>query len=382
MNDSRELPTITHRPISVLTNEEGKAAIPVVSSSSLRGVSLIETSEDAVLIEETRAELLQENDLLYLAVPLLPYRVLNVEFKRYLGGPTSKTLLTLIDITGTVKKISLVPNRKIYRIAQGSLTLAPWSGLPHEEITTMKKRDRLIYRFGAPILSPLSAIFRFCSDLQCYIYSLRFQAAFIGILFVVIASAIGLARNVDEGMLVAISILGAFVLEVAWMNWKDTVPRRLAKGFGMRISFSPFGRDKFQFGSLRVEPHGAVITPEGKPWFTCKLTLKQRGSELARFTFANDIRGDLTYTCQSIADAIRHRIHSGSKRRIFATTTKFNPDEQSEPNVNIDPLKSQREFHILIPSDESGEMFTLKLKRYQMRTLADALDVMDQGRRP
>ena len=356
--------------------------MPVISSSSLRGMTIVDTADEAFVIEETRPDLLEVNDFLYLAVPLLPYRVIEVDFRRYLGGRTSKILLTLVDITDTRKTVSLVPDRKIYRIVEGSLTLAPWSGLPLESVETMIKEDRFIYRLFAPIISSISALYRFVSDLQCYVYSLKFQAGFIGLLFVVIASAIGLARNVAEEMLVAISIFGAFVLESVWINWKRSIPRKLGKGFRMRISFSRFGTDKYKFGSLRVESHSATIMPEGKSWFTCRLVLKQKRTELAQFTFANDIRGDLTYTCQSIADAIRHRIHAGSQRRIFATTTKFDPDEDSEPNVSIDSSESGREFHFLIPSDSTKEMFVLRLKRYQMRTLADAIEIMDQGRRP
>jgi len=381
MSDQHELPTITYRSFSVLTSKEGTAEIPIISSSSLRGMAIAETDKEPVVIEQTRPDSLEIGDLLFLAVPLLPYKVTNVEFRKYLGKRTSKILLTLVDITDKAETISLMPDRKVYRIAQGSSRLAPWSGLPLEQIESMVKEDRLVYRIFAPIGSPVFAAFRFCSDLQCYFYSLKIQATFIGILFVLLASAIGLARNVGAEMLVAISIIGAFALESIWVNWKKSIPSKLGKGFGMRISFSPFGTDKFQFGSLRVESHGATIMPDGKPWFTCKLVLKHKKTELAQFTFANDIRGDLTYTCQKIADAIRHRIHSGSQRRIFGTTTKYNPEDESEPNISIDAHKNGREFEILIPSDETNEMFVLKLKRYQMRTLADAMEVMDQGRR-
>ena len=116
------------------------------------------------------------------------------------------------------------------------------------------------------------------------------------------------------------------------------------------------------------------------PWSSTEIRLYRRSIKLATFVFANDIRGDTTYTCSKIASAIRHRINDGFQRMIYAPSTRYDPATDRLPDLYLLPRK--RHFHFSFRDEDSPDRgYTVYLKFYQVRILADALEVMDDGRR-
>ena len=118
----------------------------------------------------------------------------------------------------------------------------------------------------------------------------------------------------------------------------------------------------------------------GQVWSTTQMALHQGKLVLATCTFANDIRGDLTYTTSAVAEAIRHRLDTGSRRMIYAPSSKHDTAGEALPDISISP--SDRSFSLDFPDNrEQTERFSIKLKLYQARVLADVLEIMDEGRR-
>ena len=177
----------------------------------------------------------------------------------------------------------------------------------------------------------------------------------------------------------------------------------------MTVKFRPFGPIKrYRYGMLEITKTGAIITggPSLKPWSSTQLRLLRpkplreksvalvrmtprkwlrfvrQKEELAVTTFANDIRGDMTCTCRNIADAIRHRLNDGSNRALYGTSTKYDPDKDTLPDVTVHPGLKGAYFDMSIRDKRGiGGAFSLKLNRYQIRVLADMLEVMDDMRR-
>ena len=63
---------------------------------------------DPPTIQPIEAKDLQAGDILYLALPLLAYSVIDNTPKRHLGGRTSRNIVTLVDVTGGVRKYKLL----------------------------------------------------------------------------------------------------------------------------------------------------------------------------------------------------------------------------------------------------------------------------------
>ena len=373
------IPTLSPKGVSSKTGLDGHVELPVVPSLDVHGAFLIEDGGD-ITIESTLAKNLKAGDLLYLAVPLLPYKVIDNQLDGFLGGLGLRSRLTLIDATGERRDLKFVPERRCYVIVEGSMGLAPWSGLPLSYITSQAKEDTFLSRVTDPVWRYIKGLVRAVLDMQCYFFSMRLQGSLLLAMCLVVAVAVGLASRTPTPISVAISIIGAFALERIWYLWRHRVRRRLAKGFVLRIRYRSAGK-KMKYGRLHIRPEGAMILGEDlKAWFTTKLVLCKNGKDIASFTFANDIRGDQSYTGRRIADAIRHRTDDGFTRVLHCNTVRYDPDKDENPNTTINTAERLNDFMMVSPDDRSGQPFTLRFKRFQMRILADALEVMDQGR--
>ena len=384
VTEIREPPTLTSRGVTVATSSEGVFQIPVMPSSLVRGV-MLHDDDEPISIAQTTASCLTPGNLLYLAVPLLPYRVVATRFCKNLGGPTGRVILSLSDATGEIRDFSVLPHRVMYRVAIGSIPLAPWRGLPLAEISEVAHEDALTTRLIKPIRRILGTLLQGLLDLQCHFYYVRLHIKLFAVVIAVSAPMIILAIWTEVfasavGTIVATvaSIVGAFIIERTWVYSRQDVRRNLVTGFSMRIRFRPFGTETMKYVTLDTAPHNAM-TKDLEPWFTTRLSLMQGGQHLAVCTFANDLAGDERHSCRAIVNAIRHRIESGSRRVIHGASVRHGPKEADRPTVAIFPGKKCKEFSVHILDDKSGAKYELKLKRYQMSTLADALDVMDEA---
>ena len=59
--------------------------------------------------------------------------------------------MTLVDVTGEVRKYSFTPTRKFHKVTEGSLGLAPWAGIPLELVTTAAKEDAILTKIVDPV---------------------------------------------------------------------------------------------------------------------------------------------------------------------------------------------------------------------------------------
>ena len=387
MTDVHELPTLSSKGISGTPSADGQVKFPIIPTAHTYGRILVEEGDPPTIQPITVREF-EAGDILYLALPLLAYKVVGNTFRRNIGGSTSRNILTLVDVTGEVRKYSFSPERQFHTIVKGSLGLAPWAGLPLEEVMTTAKEDALLNRVVDPVSRPLRSIIHMSIDLQCYIQSLRIHSGFLTLITIFVVFSLAQPFDIPTASAVAISIVGAFLVEQYWVYWKQHVRRKLSKGYTTRVRFHPFGNANWSYATLRVDPDGGLVTGDKESpsehvgvWFSTKLSLSHRKKILAICTFANDARGDQFRTGRNIADAIRHRIDDGSNRAIYCRSTKSDPDKDTLGDIVIHPRKNVKEFDLSIADHESRKHFSLRLKRYQMRMLADALEVMDQGRR-
>ena len=149
----------------------------------------------------------------------------------------------------------------------------------------------------------------------------------------------------------------------------------------MRVRYKPYGPEELRYGTLALQKKGGFIlrgTP-GQVWFTTEMCLRQGKRVLATCAFANDLKGDLRYTTSEVANAIRHRLDNGSRRVIYAPSSTHDPTREALLDITIGP--SERGFSLDFPDSETGRRFSIKLKLYQVRILADVLEIMDEGRR-
>ena len=387
MTDADELPTISSKGITGTLSADGQVKIPIIPTSQTYGRVLREDGDPPV-IQPVAVKDLQAGDILYLALPLLAYNVIDNTFKRNLGEPTSRNILTLVDVTGEKRKYSFSPTREFHRVSKGTLGLAPWAGMPLEVVSDAAKEDALWTKIVDPAIRPFRYVVHAAIDLQCYLQSLTIHSGLLGVAVALIVFAAIQRSEIPTTVGVAMSIVGAFLAERSWESWKQHIRRRLAAGFTTRVRFHPFGGEDWAYATLRVKPHGAVLVGSeadspnrSGAWFTTRIELSHRKKLLATCTFANDARQDDFRSCRDIADAVRHRIEDGSTRTIYCRSVKSDPAKDSLGDIVIHPRKNVREFDMSIADDESRKQFNMRLKRYQMRMLADALEVMDQGRR-
>ena len=365
--------------------------------------------QDVLSTKRLTVRELQPGDLLLWGIPPHAQEITAIRHERLLGRMTSRYVVSLSDADGVREDYALSPGRRLVITTDRRMPVAPWSDVSRQFFEEMSHDDSVWRRRMHRLLLPIQPILSAIRDLQCFSYSVRLQAGFVGILFVVLVFAFGLDSLLDSRISVVISIVGAFTLERCWSYWRKRVRRVLSEGLCMTIKFRPFGPlRRYRYGTLDISKTGAIITggQNIKPWSSAQLRLLRRKplrgkvvalmrmtprkwlqfirekEELAVTTFANDIRGDLTYTCRNIADAIRHRLNDGSNRTLYVTSTKYDPDKHTLPDVTIHPGPRGDYFDMSIRDKRGiGGAFTLKLNRYQMRVLADMLEVMDDMRR-
>ena len=342
-----------------------------------------------ITTEDTDVASLSEGDLVHVVFPAPHPRVVSNEHRGCLLAPNRRSKLTLVDSAGTEKQFYLSPDRQVKRVTNAAIPVGPWrfvlAGTSFDlsdDLALCQRHDALWYKVLWPIARPLVQVWREILDLQCRAYSLKLRAGFWGMLFIVLAAAIGLATRTAPELSVAIGIVGAFIVERCWDWWRSKARRKLAKGVVMRVRYKPSGPEERRYGTLHLRKQGAIIVG-GKPgqvWFSTEMCLRRGKRVLATCAFANDIRGDLTKTTTAIAEAIRHRIDNGSHRVIYATSPKYDPDGDAPPDIMINP--SDRSVGLAFPDHENNNgNFSVTLKLHQARTLADALEVMDEGRR-
>ena len=341
-----------------------------------------------ITTEETEVASLQKGDLLHVAFPLPHSRVVNNESRRNLLAPNRRSRVTLVDSEGIKKQFYLSPDRKVQRVTNPAIPVGPWYfdliGCDYsKELRSWQQADALWHKIFWPPARLFVQVWRSILDLQCRAYTLKLRAGFWGIFVAIVVTAIGLATSTAPELSVAIGILGAFAAERVWEWQRAQTRRRLAQGISMRVRYKPYGPDALRYGTLHLRPRGAIISDghqPGRTWFSTEMCLRKGNNILATCPFANDIKGDLRYTTSAVAEAIRHRLDNGSTRTIHATSPKHDPDRDSLPDIVLHPYSLSFDLNFTDQQDRNGR-FSVRLKMYQVRILADVLEVMDQGRR-
>ena len=365
--------------------------------------------QDVLSTKRVAVRELQPGELLLWGVPPHAQEISAVRHERRLGGLLSRHIVSLSDVNGIQHDYCLSPDRRVVVTTDTRMPVASWDDVATQLFKEMSDADSRWRRLARWYLRPVQPLVRVVRDFQCFTYSIRLQAGFIGILFIVLIFAFGLDALLDSRISVVISIVGAFTLERIWSYWRKRVRRRLADGVSMTVRFKPFGPVKrYRYGTLEVTRTSAMITGEStiRPWSSTQLRLlkgktlwsKTRAAlcmsprkwwrfvkeqeVLAVMTFANDLKGDTTYTCRNIADAIRHRLSDGSSRVIKLTTKAHDPASGEGPSTQINPMSRGSYFDMWIWDErKQGGNFSLELKRYQLNVLADMLEIMDDMRR-
>lgn len=347
-------------------------------------------SEPAIGTAKTDVASLRAGDLLHVAC-FWPYpQVVRNESRKNWLTQNRRSQVTLVDADGDEKRFLWSPTRPVSRVTNRSIPAGPWCSPESSrwyfdipaDLRSWQRDDALWHKVLAPLGRPFVGLWREVLDLQCRAYSLRLRAGFWGILFVVLVAAIALATRTEPELSVAIGIVGAFVVERCWEWWKRTSRRKLAKGISMRVRYKLYGPDPYSYGTLQLIPRGALIvggTP-GQVWFSTEMCLRKRKRALATCAFANDIRGDLTHTTTAVAEAIKHRLDNGPSRVIYAASVDYDPAGEAPPDITMSP--SDRWFTLTFADKNDGNgQFSIRLKLHQARVFADALEVMDAGRR-
>ena len=339
-----------------------------------------------ITTEKTDVESLREGDLLHYAFPAPHYRVVGNESRGHLLARKRRSRVTLVDSEGVQKRFCLSPTRKVSRVTNPEVPVGPWffflTGTDiSDSLRAWQRQDALWHKTLWPLATPFVKLWREVLDLQCRAYALRLQTGFLSVLAIMVVMVIALLIGTPDELSVPIGIVGAFSLERYWQHWHAKTRRKLAKGTSMRVRYKPYGPEKMRYGTLELGDKGGVIVGgrPGQVWFTTEMSLRQGKRLLAKCAFANDIRGDVAYTNSAVAEAIRHRLDNGSRRLIYTPSPKHDPAEDSLPDITICP--SDRRFTLDFADRETNSPFSVELKLYQARVLADVLEVMDAGRR-
>lgn len=340
-----------------------------------------------ITTETTEVYSLCEGDLLHIAFPLPHYRVLsNIGWGRLLERKCRSTVL-LVDSEGVEERFRLSPTRRVERVTNPAIPVGPWffdlTGTDiSDHLRVWQREDALCYKMLWPLAKPFVHLWRGILDLQCRAYSLKLQAGFLSVLVIIVAVVIGLLTGTPDVLSVPIGLVGGFFLQRYWEYWSAKARRKLTMGTSLRVRYKSYGPEKLRYGTLGLEKRGALILGgrPGQVWFTTEMALYQGELVLATCAFANDIRGDLTYTTSAVAEAIRHRLDTGSRRQIYVPSSQHEPAGEALPDITISP--SDTSFSLDFPDNrEPTRRFSVKLKLYQARVLADVLEIMDEGRR-
>ena len=328
-----------------------------------------------------------------------PYLVVSSVLNTRLWGLVTRYTLTLTDRHGTRRAFVLSGDRVFHKITDWTGEPGVWCDDAVQEFTRMAKEDSVVSRILVPISRPLHALLRSLLDLQCLVISIRLRAGFLGILVVLVVFSVTLAAQLAVEYSVAISILGAFAVERCWGYWGPRMRRRLPRGLSMTIRYRPHGLNhRYRYAKLRITKCTAFVgslawssarmeligRKSMKQWFRLPLVEWianiRTPSVLATCTVANNIRGDTTFTLRRIAKAIRHRMTDGSRRLISFTSTSYDPATYVVPDLSITPGRNHSVFTMTIRDKDEAGSYSLLLKRYQVRILADTFEVMDDGR--
>ena len=326
---------------------------------------------------------LRSGDLIMYGGIFGPYRVVDNAPITQHGHVLARSRITLEDASGTRHDFLFSSTRVMSKVEPSDHPLMAWVAQTEHGFKDMARDDSPIGKAIRVVLIPAREATRRVLDLQCYVHSLRFFTGFIGIVLVICLFATGLIKLLPASSTVAVSIVGAFIVERVWHSWRRRLRRQLYDRLAMRIKYKPFGYKRYRYGKITITQTGALIVDEGlRPWSSTQLQLSRSGTVLATCTLANRIKGDQRVTCRDIADAIRHRITDGSRRMLYTSSTKHVPADGSLPDITITPRGKGRYSSIWIPDEnERHKKFSLLLLDYQMLMFADALEVMDDGRR-
>lgn len=297
-----------------------------------------------ITIESTEVSSLREGDLIHIALPLPQYRVLRNTGRGHLLARTRRSAVTLVDSEGVKKRFLLSPKRTIERVTNPAIPVGPWffdlTGTAISDYLRLWQReDALWYKTLWPLANPFVQLWRGILDLQCRVYSVKLQTGFLSVMVIIVAVVIGLVTGTPDELSVPIGIVGAFSLQQYWEYWNLKTRRKLVKGTFLRVRYKPHGPEKLRYGTLELRKKGALVLGgrPGQVWFTTEMVLHQGELVLAECAFANDIRGDLTYTTSAVAEAIRHRLDNGSRRVISAPSSKHDPERDPLPDISISP---------------------------------------------
>ena len=339
-----------------------------------------------ITTETTNVESLREGDLLHYAFPAPHYRVVAHERRGHVLAPNRRSAVTLVDSEGVEKRFRLSPKREVQRVTNPAVPVGPWffdlTGSDiSDDLRAWQREDALWHKMLWPLAKPFVRMWREFLDLQCRAYTLRLQKGLLSVLAIIVVVAFGLMTGTPDELSVPIGIIGAFSLERYWEHWHARTRRKLARGTSMHVRYKPYGPEDMRYGTLALQDKGGFILggTQGQVWFTTEMCLRQGKRVLATCSFANDLRGDLRYTTSAIAKAIRHRLNDGSRRMIYAPSSTYDPTTEALPDITICP--SDRWFSIDFADQKTGKPFSIKLKLYQVRVLADVLEIMDEGRR-
>ena len=350
----------------------------------------VETEPDLVITtEDTDVQSLRDGDLLHIMFLWPHLRVVDKVNRGLLLAPNRRSRVTLVDSEGVEKQFHLSPKRKVSRVTNPAIAVGPWSfelgGARFdlsEELRSRQRDDALWHKALWPVGRQFLKLWRVILDLQCRAYSLKLRAGFWGAFFVILAAAVGLVTRTSPELSVAVGIVGAFIVERCWEQWRSRTRRKLAKGILMRVRYRPFGPGGMSYGTLRLGSQGKLIVggEPGQVWFSTEMRLLRGKRVLAACAFANDLRGDLRYTTTAVAEAIRHRLDSGSRRMIYAPSSKHDPTGEAPPDITISPSEKWFTLTFSDKQEDKGQ-FSIRLKLHQARVFADVLEVMDAGRR-
>lgn len=346
-----------------------------------------DTKETLTITTETiDVASLREGDLLHYAFPAPHYRVVANERRGHVLAPNRRSAVILVDSEGVAKRFRLSPRREVERVTNPAVPVGPWFfDMTATDISlslrSWQREDALWHKTLWPLAKPFVRLWREFLDLQCRAYTLRLQRGFLSVLAIIVVVVFGILTGTPDEFSVPIGIVGAFCLERYWEHWHARARRKLATGTSMRVRYKPYGPEELRYGTLALQKKGGFIlggTP-GQVWFTTEMGLRQGKRVLATCVFANDLKGDLRYTTSEVANAIRHRLDNGSRRVIYAPSSTHDPTREALLDITIGP--SDRGFSLDFPDSETGRRFSIKLKLYQVRILADVLEIMDEGRR-
>lgn len=374
-----------------------------VNIADMSGRSLGPLSDPVVTTRDGETVVAELNDdgTIKMAIPPLCYRVVSASRESKYRRSRGRWTVTLADSDSVRKSFALAGDRIVQRVTTAEMSLDQWEPLGEHLLAGMAKKDTLWHKITRPFVNlsrwlrqkgtirskvvrattaPITWLWRAVFDLQCRLYSLRLRVGFWGTAFILVVAAIALASRIPAETSVAVSILGAFIVERIWEHYNGTSRRRLAKGIVLRVRYQKQGGSRRRYGSFELRPRSALIMPDGRPWSSTEMTLRRGKDRLATCAFANNIRNDGSWTCHDVADAIMHRVNDGSRRVIHATSPKYDPDKDTVRDIQMTP--GENSFTISFSDHDDREQHVYAtLKLHQMRVMAAVLEVMDDGRR-